>query len=126
MLIEAWRCWGPAALDRFRGMYAFALHDMRTNEDSRARDQLGIKPLYYLRRGGGVLFASELKALVAASGSELRIEPGALVASMLYYWLPEQRCAIEGVRKLPPGGKGMTRLTLVPCDWNRAIWGAGL
>ena len=36
-------------------------------------------------------------------GSELRIEPGALVASMLYYWLPEQRCAIDGVEKLPGG-----------------------
>ena len=50
-----------------------------------------------------MIFASELKALVAATGSELRIEPGALVASMLYYWLPEQRCAIDGVEKLPGG-----------------------
>src|SRR5207249_1896180 len=38
-----------------------------------------------------------------ALGAELRIEPGALVASMLYYWVPEQRCAIDGVRKLPGG-----------------------
>ncbi|HWF82112.1 MAG TPA: asparagine synthase (glutamine-hydrolyzing) [Streptosporangiaceae bacterium] len=103
VLLEAWRCWGSAALDRFRGMFAFALLDMTTGEIFLARDQLGIKPLYYSRRGGGVLFASELKALVAASGSELRIEPGALVASMLYYWLPEQRCAIDGVLKLPAG-----------------------
>ena len=103
VLLEAWRYWGPAALNRYRGMFAFALHDMTTGEIFLARDPLGIKPLYYRRRGGGMLFASELKALVAASGSELRIEPGALVASMLYYWLPEQRCAIEGVRKLPAG-----------------------
>src|SRR6185437_12407623 len=46
---------------------------------------------------------SELKALVSAVGSELRISSGALVAAMLYYWVPEQRCAIDGVRKLPPG-----------------------
>ena len=50
-----------------------------------------------------MLFASELKALIAASGTQLRIEPGALVASMLYYWLPEERCAIDGVEKLPGG-----------------------
>jgi asparagine synthase (glutamine-hydrolysing) len=50
-----------------------------------------------------VVFASELKAFTAAIGSELRVEPGALVASMLYYWLPEQRCAIDGVHKLPAG-----------------------
>src|SRR5579859_848045 len=79
VLLEAWRCWGPAALNRFRGMFAFALFDGKTGEIFLARDPLGIKPLYYARRGGGLLFASELKALVAASGSELRIEPGALV-----------------------------------------------
>jgi asparagine synthase (glutamine-hydrolysing) len=103
VVLEAWRHWGPAALRRFRGMFAFALADGKSGELVLARDPLGIKPLYYLERGEGVLFASELKALVAAVGSELRIEPGALVASMLYYWVPEQWCAVEGVRKLPAG-----------------------
>ena len=103
VVLEAWRCWGPAALRRFRGMYAFALADVATGELFLARDPFGIKPLYYLPRGGGVVFASELKAIVTAVGSELRIDPGALVASMLYYWLPEQRCAIDGVQKLPGG-----------------------
>jgi asparagine synthase (glutamine-hydrolysing) len=103
VVLEAWRYWGPQALLRFRGMFAFALLDDRTGELVLARDPLGIKPLYYLRRGDGIVFASELKALVTAVGSELRMEPGALVASMLYYWLPEQRCAIDGVHKLPGG-----------------------
>jgi asparagine synthase (glutamine-hydrolysing) len=103
VVLEAWRAWGPEALRRFRGMFAFALLDQGTGDLVLARDPLGIKPLYYLPRGGGVVFASELKALVTALGSELRIEPGALVASMLFYWLPERRCAIEGVRKLPGG-----------------------
>ena len=103
VVLEAWRCWGSDALKRFRGMFAFALLDVRTGGLVLARDPLGIKPLYYLRRGGGLVFASELKALVDAAGSELRMEPGALVASMLYYWLPEQRCAIDGVQKLPGG-----------------------
>jgi asparagine synthase (glutamine-hydrolysing) len=103
VVLEAWRCWGPAALGKFRGMFAFALADPMSGELILARDPFGIKPLYYLPRGDGLVFASELKALVAAAGSELRIEPGALVASMLYYWLPEQRCAIDRVRKLPGG-----------------------
>ena len=103
VVLEAWRCWGPASLDRFRGMFAFALADAATGELVLARDPLGIKPLFYHQRGDGVVFASELKALLAALGSELRIEPGALVASMLYYWVPEQRCAIQGVSKLPAG-----------------------
>jgi asparagine synthase (glutamine-hydrolysing) len=103
VVLEAWRHWGPAALGKFRGMFAFALADTATGELILARDPLGIKPLLYMQRGDGVVFASELKALIAAVGPELRIEPGAMVASMLYYWIPEQRCAIKGVRKLPAG-----------------------
>jgi asparagine synthase (glutamine-hydrolysing) len=106
VVLEAWRAWGAAGLRRFRGMFAFALADERTGELVLARDPLGIKPLYYLPRGEGLVFASELKALMAAVGAELRIEPGAMVASMLYYWVPDQQCAIEGVRKLPPGSWG--------------------
>lgn len=103
VVLEAWRQWGPDCLARFRGMFAFALLDERSGHLSLARDHLGIKPLFFLRRQGGVVFASELKALVAALGSELAVDPGALVASMLYYWVPEQRCALRGVEKLPPG-----------------------
>jgi asparagine synthase (glutamine-hydrolysing) len=107
VVLEAWRCWGPGALRRFRGMFAFALLDDETGNLVLARDPFGIKPLYYLPRGSGVVFASELKALVAAVGSELRVEPGGLIASMLYYWLPEQRCAIDRARKLPGGSWAM-------------------
>jgi len=103
VVLEAWRAWGPEALRRFRGMFAFALADEAAGDLVLARDPLGIKPLYYLPRGGGLLFASELKAIMAAVGTELRIDHGTMVASMLYYWVPDQRCAIEGVRKLPPG-----------------------
>lgn len=103
VVLEGWRHWGPAALEKFRGMFAFALADTATGELVLARDPLGIKPLFYLERGDGIVFASELKAILAALGAELRIEPGALAASMLYYWVPEQRCAIQGVHKLPAG-----------------------
>ena len=106
VVLEAWRAWGSEGLRRFRGMFAFALADETTGDLVLARDPLGIKPLYYLPRGDGLVFASELKALTAAVGAELRIEPDALVASMLYYWVPDQQCAIEGVRKLPPGSWG--------------------
>jgi asparagine synthase (glutamine-hydrolysing) len=103
VVLEAWRHWGPAALNRFRGMFAFALADTATGELVLARDPLGIKPLFYTERGDGLVFASELKAILSALGTELRVDPGALVASALYYWVPEQRCAIQDVRKLPAG-----------------------
>jgi asparagine synthase (glutamine-hydrolysing) len=95
-------------------MFAFALADRSTGELVLARDPLGIKPLLYIERGDGIVFASELKALISALGPELRIEPGALAASMLYYWIPEQRCAIAGVRKLPAGSWARLRPGLKP------------
>ena len=103
VLLEAWRRWGPRCLPRLRGMFAFAVFDERTGELVLARDQLGIKPLFYLRRGGAVVFSSELKALAATLGPALRIDDSALVASLLYYWVPDSRCAFSDVAKLPPG-----------------------
>ena len=103
VVLEAWRAWGPGCLERFRGMFAFAVHDIATDELAVARDPLGIKPLYVMRRGGGIVFASELKAIVTAVGQELSVDPLALAASALYYWLPEQVCAVQGVSKHPPG-----------------------
>jgi asparagine synthase (glutamine-hydrolysing) len=103
VVLESWRRWGPACLARFRGMFAFALFDEATGSLFLARDHLGIKPLHFFRRGAGVVFASESKALVAAFGQEMHIEPGALVSSLLYFWVPDQRCSIREVEKLPPG-----------------------
>jgi asparagine synthase (glutamine-hydrolysing) len=109
VVLEAWRHWGPKALEKFRGMFAFALADTDSGELILARDPLGIKPLLYAERGDGVVFASELKAIITALGPELRVDPGAMVASMLYYWVPEQRCAIQGVHKLPAGSWARVR-----------------
>jgi asparagine synthase (glutamine-hydrolysing) len=103
VVLEAWRAWGPDSLKRFRGMFAFAIHDARTGSLTLARDPLGIKPLYTMRRGDGVVFASELKAIVAAVGPELTVDPSGMVASALYYWLPPEYDAVRGVTKLPPG-----------------------
>lgn len=103
VLLEAWRRWGTDCLPRLRGMFAFGVFDERSGELVLARDQLGVKPLFLLRRGGGLLFASELKALAAVTGGSLEVDPAALVASLLYYWVPDSRSAYRGAEKLPPG-----------------------
>ena len=103
VVLEAWRAWGPDALPRFRGMFALAIHDSETGTVTLARDPLGIKPLYVMERGDGMLFASELKAIVAAAGSELSVDPAAMVASALYYFVPPQLNALRGVENLPAG-----------------------
>jgi asparagine synthase (glutamine-hydrolysing) len=103
VVLEAWRQWGPGCVRKFRGMFAFAIFDELSGSLFLARDHLGIKPLHFIRRKGGVVFASELKALVAAFGHELEIEPSALIASILYFWVPDRRCSLNGVEKLQPG-----------------------
>jgi asparagine synthase (glutamine-hydrolysing) len=103
VVLEAWRHWGPACLRKFRGMFAFAIFDAETGSLFLARDHLGIKPLHFMRRKDGIVFASELKAIVAAYGAELAVEPSALISSILYYWVPDRRCSLAGVEKLQPG-----------------------
>ncbi|WP_415953153.1 asparagine synthase (glutamine-hydrolyzing) [Streptomyces sp. KLOTTS4A1] len=103
VVLEAWRRWGTDCLPRLRGMFAFGVFDESTGELVLARDQLGIKPLFLLRRGEGLVFASELKALAAVTGGPLDVDHAALVASLLYYWVPDSRCAYREAEKLPPG-----------------------
>ncbi|MBN6040471.1 asparagine synthase (glutamine-hydrolyzing) [Amycolatopsis sp. 195334CR] len=103
VLLEAWRAWGIDGLPRLRGMFAFGVFDERSGELVLVRDQLGIKPLFLVHRGQGVVFASELKALATELGGSLTIDDTALVASLLYYWVPDSRCAFREAEKLPPG-----------------------
>ncbi len=103
VVLESWRRWGHDALRRFRGMFAFAVFDQRNSSLYLARDPLGIKPLHYLLRKDGVVFASELKSITSALGQGMKVDPGALAAAMLYYWVPPNRCVVEGVEKLAPG-----------------------
>jgi asparagine synthase (glutamine-hydrolysing) len=103
VLLEAYRRWGVGCLARLRGMFAFAVLDVRSGKLLLARDHFGIKPLFVLRRGNGAVFASELKAIRAVLGNELNLDPTAIIASLMYYWVPESRCIFRGVTKLPAG-----------------------
>ena len=103
VLLEAWRRWGPASLRRLRGMFAFAIFDEHEGTLTLARDQFGIKPLFWTARDGGIAFASELKGLRPLLGDRPAIDHTAIVASLLYYWIPEDHCVYQGVYKLPPG-----------------------
>lgn len=104
VVIEAWRRWGPASLNRLRGMYAFAIHDATKHETFIVRDPYGIKPLFYSAMpNGGLAFASELKALEAHSPRNLTLNSEAILASMLYVWIPEDLCIWNEVHKLAPG-----------------------
>jgi len=79
VIVHAWEEWGEACLDRFNGMFAFALWDARHEALLLARDRLGEKPLYYTLLGDGrLLFASELKALALSPEIDRRLDPQAV------------------------------------------------
>jgi len=104
VLLRAWQQWGEACLSRLVGMFAFAVWDMRAGRIYLARDQVGIKPLYYGFTGSGdLVFASELKGLLAHPGVERRLDPQALEDYLAFGYVPDPKSIYRGIRKLPPG-----------------------
>jgi asparagine synthase (glutamine-hydrolysing) len=105
VLLEAWRRWGLAAIDRFVGMFAFALWDEREHKLVLARDRLGIKPLYYaLLDDGLLLFGSELHALRAHPRFRAEIDRASLAGYLQHGHVAGPETIYAGVRQLAPGG----------------------
>lgn len=103
VLVEGWRAWGVGLLDRLEGMYAFAVHDGRTGQVLLARDRLGIKPLYWAEVDGTVLFASEVRALLASGRLTAAPDRERVDAFLTLGYVPGERTFFEGIRKLRPG-----------------------
>ena len=103
VVLAAVAAWGADALTRFNGMFAFAVWDNHTRELLLARDRYGIKPLYYVRVGNALLFASEIKALLAHPGFRAEIDPEALLEYFTFQNLFTDKSLFRGVRLLPAG-----------------------
>jgi asparagine synthase (glutamine-hydrolysing) len=108
VLVHAWEEWGEDCLTELRGMFAFALLDLRKRYATSpllflARDPLGIKPLYYTQTSDGFAFASEVRALLAGNLVAKRISQDALTSYLLFGSVCEPVTMLEGVFSLPPG-----------------------
>jgi asparagine synthase (glutamine-hydrolysing) len=83
VVLHAFREWGERCLERFVGMFAFAVYDRHTETLTLVRDRFGIKPLYYMHMGSHLLFSSEMKALTQAR-AHLRLDKQSLIEWFLY------------------------------------------
>jgi asparagine synthase (glutamine-hydrolysing) len=93
---------GPRCVERLEGMFAFAIWDARRRELFLARDRVGVKPLYYARLPGGVLFGSEVKALLAHPALVAELDEEALFHYLTFAFPPAPMTLFQGVRKLAP------------------------
>jgi asparagine synthase (glutamine-hydrolysing) len=103
VLLAAYREWGADCLHELEGMFAFALHDARDGAFLLARDRMGVKPLYLYRGDGHLVFASELRALLASGLVPRRTDPDALVDHLRYQTVHAPRTLVHGVTMLEAG-----------------------
>jgi len=124
VLLVGYRRWGLDVLPRLRGMFAFALWDAAQRKVVIARDRLGIKPLYVCEvnqasGAGTLLFASELRSLLASELIQRRLNPDALQAFLWNGFIPGPDTIIDGIRLLPAGTVGMVDPATGRCELNR-------
>ena len=103
VVIKGFHHWGTRCVEKFKGMFAFAVADRETGVVTLARDRLGIKPLYLAETPGRLRFASTVRALLDAGDVDTEIDRHALHHYMSFHSVvPPPRTMYKGVRKLPP------------------------
>jgi len=106
VVLNGWLAWGEDCVDKFRGMFAFAVWDKQKQTLFLARDRLGIKPLFYAElKNGQFVFASELKALKVHPDFPTELEPTAIEEYFGFGYVPDPKTIYKNVYKLEPGYK---------------------
>lgn len=103
VLLRSFMEWGIDCVHRFRGMFAFAMWDDRRRELWLVRDRIGIKPLYYSHHHGRVVFASEIKALLADPDQPRAVHEEAFFHYLSFLTTPAPQTLFDGIKKLPGG-----------------------
>lgn len=103
VVLKAYQEWGEKCVDRFNGMFAFAIYDVPRQELVLARDRYGMKPLYYTRHGRTFLFASEVKAILAHPDVRAAMDLEALLEYFTFQNFFTDRTLFAGIRLLPAG-----------------------
>jgi asparagine synthase (glutamine-hydrolysing) len=120
VLLQLYIADGEAMLPRLNGMFAFAIWDARRQALFVARDDMGVKPLYFTQTTQGVLLASEMKALLPFPGVSRQINPVALRDHLTYLWASAPQTMLAGVFKLPPGDALLVQGGRITRQWHWA------
>lgn len=103
VIVHGFKQWGIGCVERFRGMFAFGLWDARDETLWLVRDRVGVKPLYWTECGGRLLFASEIKALLADPSVPRRVNEEALFHYLSFLTTPSPDTLFDGIHKLAGG-----------------------
>lgn len=103
VLLYAYEHWGEGCLDRFMGMFAFAIWDRKECSLFAARDRLGIKPFYYALTENGILFSSEIKSILAVRNCDRYVDISLIDSYMDFGYVPGDETLHLGVKRLLPG-----------------------
>ncbi len=103
VILEAYCQWGLDAFKRFRGMFAFALWDVSRKKLHLCRDRFGVKPLYFCKSEGRLIFASELRALNISGITSRRIDPQAAAEFLQYGYVSSDTSIFSDVHAVGPG-----------------------
>jgi asparagine synthase (glutamine-hydrolysing) len=115
VLVHGYEQWGIGGLvERLRGMFAFAIYDSKTGALTLARDRLGIKPLYWAVVEGVLLFASEIKAILAYPRVAREVDRRALAQYLTFRYVPAPLTMFKGLHKLPAGHYARVAETVTP------------
>ncbi len=118
VLLHLYLARGEAMLPLLNGVFAFAIWDGRSQTLLLVRDGMGVKPLYYAQTNAGVVFASELKALLVHPEVERSIDPQAVWQYLTYLWCPAPRTILAGVKKVLPGHAMSIRDGKIERQWQ--------
>ncbi len=102
VILRGYLQWGDAVVDRLNGMFSFAIWDARVSRLVLVRDRLGIKPLYFMRTGDGVLFGSEAKAILANPAAPRVVDADGLREWLAFIMTP-RHAMWSGMNQVEPG-----------------------
>ncbi len=105
VIVHGYKQWGDAVLDRFNGMFGLAIWDVRKRRLVLARDQMGIKQLYYSLRNGSLWFGSEMRPVRAGFSTTPEVDPESIALFLKYRYTPAPRTMFAGIQKLAAGEK---------------------